>query len=295
MKSFFNPIALLTCLTLLGSSLTGLAQEKVRKAKPRPEQIEFQEMKQKVAEMRKKSAKLKEMGRWEEAEGLAAEAKKLYARLQERAGKPSKEHEKGVEAKKRATRGPATRDHIIKRLDEERPERHLGEAGHPGRVVERIIIREHRDGEHDVEQFEILQHDVHHDRATGRHPELGEISREDHVRIAIENLHAAGWHDVAERIEQEFHHRMEEHHAREQERGRSEMHRMIDEFERRFQETAHQYERHFEEMARRFEEAEHRFEETHRQFEHLGEAVGESHERIDRLERQLREREEHRD
>ncbi|MDA0749757.1 MAG: hypothetical protein O2964_03480 [Verrucomicrobia bacterium] len=261
MKSNFNPIALLTCLTLLSTGVAGLAQEKIRQAKPHPEQIELREMKQKVAEMRKKAVKLKEMGRMEDSEALAGEAKKLYTQLQERVGKVSSRREKDAEAKKRTARELA--ENLEHRMEASRRK----SEGHGERVVERVIVRDYRDG----------GHDDFRERGSERRPEMREISPEDHVRLAIENLHAAGWHEVAERVEQEFHHRMEENHAREQGHGGPDLHRMMEALERRFEEMTH------------------RFEEVHRQFEHLGQAVGESHARIDRLEQHLREREEHRE
>ena len=261
MKSYFNPITLLTCLTLLSSGVAGLAQEKIRQAKAHPEQIELREMKQKVAEMRKKAVKLKEMGRMEDSEALAGEAKKLYAQLQERVGKMSSRREKGAEAKKRSARESAKNlEHRIEALRRK-------SEGHGERVVERVIIKDHRYG----------GQDDFRERGSERRPERREISPQDHVRLAIENLHAAGWHEVAERVEQEFDHRTEEHHAREQRHGAPDLHRMMEAVERRFEEMAH------------------RFEEVHRQFEHIGQVVGESHARIDRMELHLRERDEHRE
>ena len=156
-----------------------------------------------------------------------------------------------------------------------------GEGGH---VVERVVIRERRDGERDEERFERREREIRRERGPEGHSERREISPEDHVRMAIENLHAAGWHEIAERVEEEFHHRMEEQHARERGHDESGLHHMMEAFGHRFEEVAH-----------RFEDAERRFEEAHRQFEHLERAIGEVHERMERIEHHLHEREEHRD
>jgi len=297
MNSYFIPIVLLTCLTLLGTNLTGMAQENVRKKQQRPEQVDLQVAKQKVAGMRKKAAQLKEMGRMEEYEALAREAKQLYAKIMERSGKAQNGRDRNVDERRQVLRGRMIDvEHRIEQLRDEgrhdEAEKLEGRAremvasmrGEGEHIVERLVIRERRDGERDEERLERREREIRRERGPEGHPEMREISPEDHVRIAIENLHAAGWHEVAERVEEEFHHRMEEQHAREQGHDGPELLHMMEAFEHRFEEVAH-----------RFEDAERRFEEAHRQFEHLERAIGEAHERIERIERHLHEREEHRD
>jgi len=297
MNSYFNPIVLLTCLTLLGTNLTGMAQENVRKKQQRPEQVDLQVAKQKVAGMRKKAAQLKEMGRMEEYEALDREAKQLYAKIMERSGKAQNGRDRNVDERRQVLRGRMIDvEHRIEQLRDEgrhdEAEKLEGRAremvasmrGEGEHIVERLVIRERRDGERDEERLERREREIRRERGPEGHPERREISPEDHVRIAIENLHAAGWHEVAERVEEEFHHRMEEQHAREQGHDGPELLHMMEAFEHRFEEVAH-----------RFEDAERRFEEAHRQFEHLERAIGEAHERIERIERHLHEREEHRD
>ena len=301
MNSYFNPLLMLTCFTLLGANPTGMAQEEGRREKPHADQEELQSLKHRVAEMRKKSVQLKEVGRMEESEALAREAKQLYAHFMERSGRAQNASERNVDERKRLFRAKMNEvEHRIEQLRDEgrhdEAEKLEGRAremmasmregmrGEGERVVERVVIRERRDGERDEERLERREREIRHERGPERHPELREISPEDHVRIAIENLHAAGWHEVAERVEEEFHHRMEEQHAREQGHGGVELHHMMEAFEHRFEEVAH-----------RFEDAERQFEEAHRQFEHLERAIAEAHERIERIERHLHEREEHRD
>ncbi|MBT5478675.1 MAG: hypothetical protein HOK45_06365 [Verrucomicrobia bacterium] len=116
------------------------------------------------------------------------------------------------------------------------------------------------------EQYEENDHrsekryDERHDRK--------DISHEDHIHNAIEHLHAAGWHEMAEQLEQELHQHMENQRQHDDHSFNSQMRQLMEGVEHRFNVVL----KHMEHMERAFEDPSHRM-------ESLEKRVRESHSR----------------
>lgn len=102
------------------------------------------------------------------------------------------------------------------------------EADRLGRETRRIIEERRRHGEGD--------HNDHHERGHqehNRHEGEQHDERVQHAMRAIEHLHAAGLHDIAEEIERRIH---EHHHDGDEDEGRrdemEDIHRQLDELRR---------------------------------------------------------------
>jgi len=92
------------------------------------------------------------------------------------------------------------------------------------------------------------RYDERHDRK--------DISHEDHIHNAIEHLHAAGWHEMAEQLEQELHQHMENQRQHDDHSFNSQMRQLMEGVEHRFNVVLE----HMEHMERAFEDPSHRME-----------------------------------
>ena len=92
------------------------------------------------------------------------------------------------------------------------------------------------------------------------------FSHEDHIHSAIEHLHAAGWHDMAEHLEQELHQRMEYQRQHDDHSFNSQMRQLMEGVEHPLnavREQVEHMERALEESAHRMELLEKRVRESH--------------------------------
>jgi hypothetical protein len=283
MNNFYRSTLVAASLLLNGANLGLLADGHDEKPNRK---AHLEEMKREVAHLRAKAKELKELGRHEAAEEVIHHAKELFQKFKKEA--EHFEHREGREHVER------DRDHGVREklhAMEERMER-LRRAGkheeaeelhhhmremiadlkdrshdreHGERVVKerRIVIRKNRDGEHGEGEH-------HHERRHEERHDTEEISPEDHVQVAIEHLHAAGWHDAAEHLEREFHQRMEQQRHHEENPFHAQLREMMEGVEHRFNAVRE----HMEHMERALQESAHRL-------ERLEKHVRESHEKQD--------------
>ena len=269
MNDFIKSILVAACLLLNGANLGLQADEHDEKP---DRKAHLEEMKSEVANLRAKAAELKEQGRHEAAEKVIHRAKELYQAFQEQSVDgghrqaarnhtemdPQKavrfklrEMEKLMEHHRREgnrEEAEELHDHIRELASKLRE--HSNEQEHEGRVVEtRVVIHENRGGEHEEREYRT-------ERRRDERFERREQSPEDHVRIAIENLHAAGWNEAAEHLEREFHERMEQQRRHEDNPMHAHMREMMEGVEHRFREV-HE---HVRNMERALKETAHRFE-----------------------------------
>ena len=284
MNKFYRSTIVAVCLLLNGANPDLLADghdgNSSRKA-------HLAEMKRKVAELRAEAAELKDRGRHEAAEEAIHHAKELFQKFK-------KESEGFEQRMNREHHGRDGRDAVRAKLHamEERLE-HLKREGkheeaeelhhhmrelvrdlkeeprdreHEEGVIKerRIVIRKNRNGEHE-------EREIHSERRSNERHDGEEVSSEDHVRIAIEHLHAAGWHEAAEHLEHEFHQRMEQQRHHEDIPLHAHMREMMEGVEHRFNDVRE----HLEHMERVIRESVHRL-------ERLEDHVRESHPKHER-------------
>ncbi len=275
MKHITQSILVAGCLFLNGTSFSLQADEH---EELRNQKAQLAEMKEHIAELRAKAADMKAIGKHEAAEELVHKAKEGYEIFKKRLAKFERQHaqknaemdrSKALKAKLHGMEEKMEHLHREGRHEEaEEIHRHIRkltsqlkdssrEGGHRGHVVEtrRVVVRKDRDGEHEEREHRIHRdHDERRDRR--------EISREDHIRIAIEHLNAAGWHEAAEHLEREFHQRMEN----ERHHGENRVH---------------------DHMRELMQGVEHRFNEVREHLEHFERALNENAHRLERLEEKL--------
>lgn len=143
---------------------------------------EADELRERVAALRKEAAALAQQGKKEEAERVMARARELLEQASRRAGAGRREGEPGPDARLAALQ------HELEQLRAQA--RKLEEANAPAQQRERA-----REAIARVEQ---QLHEVHAGRAGGPPHELADAHRRlQHLRVAAENLRAAGIPDAA--------------------------------------------------------------------------------------------------
>jgi peptidoglycan hydrolase CwlO-like protein len=177
-KSILVPVLIATALLLTASATFG---------------SEADELREKAKMARHEAVELKRLGRMEESEKLARKAKELLETADRLEGKRPKVSEEEIEK---------LHGHLKDLLDKQR---RMKEAGAPERdlaeIRERIVKTERElDGLRGA-----FKGQVEGKKGPGFHPEimakLEETGRKiRHLRIAAENLHAAGAPDLAKQI-----------------------------------------------------------------------------------------------
>lgn len=280
MNTFYKSTLLATCLLLDATSFVMQADER---DELQGQKAHLEAMKREVAEVRAKAAEFKEAERHEAAENAIRHAKELHQEFREQLARFEHQSKLKNRAKERLQASKEQLHAMEERLEGLKQRGKNEEAEALQDHIHKLSARLHKHGEI-MESDREWHSDKHshkmvrsnrenapfkrdrdrHDRHENHH-ESGEISSEDHIHIAIEHLHAAGWHDVAEHLEREFHQRMEQHRHHEDNAANDHMREMMEHIENQFREVREQV-------------------------EHLGQVLNESNHRWNNLEKRLRER-----
>lgn len=184
---------------------------------------EADELREKAKAIQREAEQLAKQGRKEESQKLAREAKELlHAAEKHEAAKPSKESDREIDELHQRLKTLAEKERVLK---ESQNEEGLAELRKHRATVERELEELHQHRERKLSP-------KHGFKRSPEFPEpLQEAGRRlKHLHVAIENLHAAGMHDVAEELtkraeamEREFHHAREQF-AKEQESAEQRKH-----------------------------------------------------------------------
>lgn len=237
-------------------------------------------MKKKVGDIRAKAADIKSHGKHEAVEEVLHESRELYQQFK----KQTKVSEHRMNREQHAMdRLHVTRQKLHameERMDHLMHEGKVEEAEELHRRIRKLTAeveahRERKESEREDhghkrghrafrEQDEENAH--RSEKRDGERHDRKDIPHEDHIHSAIEHLHAAGWHDMAEHLEQELHQRMEYQRQHDDHSFNSQMRQLMEGVEHPLnavREQVEHMERALEESAHRMELLEKRARESH--------------------------------
>ena len=194
---------------------------------------------ERVADLREKAASMRRQGKQEAAEETFRKAKELYesvhAKNKERPeGRSFREHAESEEREAIQSRLKGLKERAEHLQREGKLEELKELQNHSRQLAARLSeLRSLQEGEREervIERRRVVRREDHDgDR------EEQEMRPEDHVRRAIEHIHAAGWHDVAEQLERELHERMEQRRHHDNEPIHAHLREIMEGVEHRFQ------------------------------------------------------------